>query len=179
MDPPASSADQPRRTRRQALLYDQAGVRERTVDNHRFVVPAGRGRQQATFRLQLFTAIGLRPIAVITQVVPAEGAGPVNHAQRYAETIWRQLLPAEPRPPIVIGHMITDYADVAETRDLGWLPIDFEVADRVQFSLRWPIWGGRIDAAALEYLVGQPVDPSRGTFTPSRPARRRWWHRQG
>lgn len=175
IDVPASPAgDQPRRrARRQGLLYDHAGVRDLAVDDHRFVVPAGSGWQVATFRLQLFTGGGLRPVAVITQVVPAEGAGPVNHAQRYAGAIWQRLLPGEPRPPILIGHMITDYGD-DEPGDLGMRVIDFAVVDAAQYACSDPIWGGPISPDELEYLLGRPVDATRGT---SRPAARRWWGR--
>ena len=176
IDVPASSADDEprRRTRRQGLLYDHAGVRELTLDDHRFVVPAGNGWQQATFRLQLFTGAGLRPISVITQVVPVEGAGPVNHAQRYTGAIWQRLLSGESRPPIAIGHMITDYTgDGGEMRDDGELMvIDFKVVDPTQFTCSTPIWGGRLSPAELEYLVGRPVDTTRGTFPAGT---RRWW----
>ncbi|WP_436528212.1 hypothetical protein [Actinoplanes sp. HUAS TT8] len=174
-DTPSSPAGQPRRTRRESLFYDQAGMRDLTVDDHQFVVPANQGWQQASFRVQLFTGAGLRPIAVITQIVPTEGAGPVNHAERYAEAIWRHLLPTDPLPPIIIGHMLT--ADEGDgVQDLGWMPVDFRVADASQHTLQRPaIWGGRIDDAALQYLVGHPVDPGRGTIKGTRP---RWWHRK-
>lgn len=136
-------------------------MRDLTVDDHRFTVAASGGWQEATFRLQLFTGANLRPVAVITQVVPAEGAGPINHAERYAEAIWRQCLPDEPVPPIVIGHMLS--GDEDGSRDLGWAPVDFAVADAAKYLLkRRPIWGGRMSSAELEYLVGRPVDPGRG-----------------
>lgn len=153
------------------MLYDHAGVRDLTVDDHRFTVAAGEGWAQATFRLQLFTGADVRPVAVITQVVPDEGAGPINHAERYAEAIWRQCLPDEPAPPIIIGHMLS--GDQDGLRDLGWAPVDITVADAAKYSLeRRPIWGGRMSPAELEYLVGRPVDPNRGAaVTAADPAR--------
>ena len=167
IDTPPSGSGKPRRSRRQALLYDQAGVRELAVDDHRFVVAASRGFPDATFRLQLFIGDGLRPIAVVTQVVPLEGAGTVNNAERYAEAIWAELLPAEPLPPILIGHMLAGGMGYGyeELNDLGWMPVDFHVADALQHELvRSPIWGGKMSTAELEYLVGCHVDPARGEF---------------
>ena len=142
------------------------------MDDHRFVIPAGSGWQQATFRLQLFTGTELRPIVVITQVVPTEGAGPVNHAQRYGGALWQRLMPNEPRPPILIGRMLTYTGEGDEMRDYGLMAIDFAVTDRAQYTCK-PIGDGRLSVAELEYLVGRPVDLSRGTF--QAPRQRRWW----
>ncbi|GAA1384711.1 hypothetical protein [Catellatospora chokoriensis] len=167
IEPPRADSDGPKRTRNQSLLHEHAGVRQLTVDDHRFTVPAGGGRMAATFRLQLFTAPGLRPIAVVTQKL-GEGAGPINHAEHYVEAIWRQRLPDDPQPPIMIGHLLMGSPDEDGVRDLGFSPITFRVADATEHQVqRGPIWGGTMSPQDLERLVGQPVDPGRGGgFTP-------------
>ncbi len=65
------------------LLAEAAARRERVADDHMFAVDRGR-RHPATFRLQLFTAPGARPVAVVIQQAPGEGAGLVNEGERYA-----------------------------------------------------------------------------------------------
>jgi len=119
-------------------------------------VTASWGWQEATFRLQLFAGAGLRPVAVITQVVPAEGAGSINHAERYTEAVWQQLLPAEPLPPIVIGHMPAGvWGGEGELSDLGWMPVGFRVAGRSRYALQskisatWRSLQGLADFATL------------------------------
>jgi hypothetical protein len=57
--------------------------------------------------------------------------------------------------------MLTDHGD--GTRDLGWLPVAFRVADTSRYQLHGPpVRGGRMSAGELRYLVGRPVDPGRG-----------------
>jgi hypothetical protein len=58
------------------LLAAHAAARERTADDHMFTVSSWNGARMGTFRLQLFTAPGTRPVAVATQG-PAEGGRPV------------------------------------------------------------------------------------------------------
>ncbi|MEV4416311.1 hypothetical protein [Catellatospora sp. NPDC049609] len=165
-----ASSSEPRRTRNrlQALLYDHASGRELAVDDRQFTVAAGSGWQQATFRLQLFTAADLRPVAVITQVWPREGAGPINHAKRYTTALWRQAVPDQLQPPIVVGRAIIQH-DEGEPRELNWTAIVFKAVDPVRFELATgePTWIPLTDAQ-LEYLVGRPVDRSRGAALASR-----------
>lgn len=52
--------------RRQDFLSRHAAPRAGTVDDHMFTVERT-GYSPATFRLQLFTAPGVRPVAVLTQ----------------------------------------------------------------------------------------------------------------
>jgi len=165
IDPSVSDAGQPRRTSCQVLLDENAGVRDLTVDDARFVVPAGKYGREATFRLQLFIGPDLRPIAVITQVVNVEGAGVINHGERYAEAIWAKLLPDEPRPPLLIGRMIFGAHEADGLRESGWHVVDFQVADGGKHEIvRKPIWGPKVNPEDLEYLVGGPVDGGRGEF---------------
>jgi hypothetical protein len=56
--PPTTAADAIR-----AFLAEAAAPRERVIDDHMFTVDRA-GRTRATFRLQLFTAPGTRPVAV-------------------------------------------------------------------------------------------------------------------
>jgi hypothetical protein len=61
------------------------------IDDHMFVVEQG-GPYPATFRLQVFTAAGYRPVAVAAQP-PREGPSLTNWAERYAEEVWRRHFP--------------------------------------------------------------------------------------
>jgi hypothetical protein len=79
-----------------ALLAAAAAPRQRVLDEHMFTtaredhaVPA-----TATFRLQLFTAPGTRPVAVVIQHQRDDGAL-VNERERYAETVWRRHCPEQ------------------------------------------------------------------------------------
>ncbi len=74
------------RVRQVLLLRLHAGPRTRSVDEHMFRV------DRSSFRLQLFTAPGLRPVAVATQTV-GEGASLMNRAERFAEAIWQRHCP--------------------------------------------------------------------------------------
>jgi hypothetical protein len=75
-----------------------AAARERTADEHMFTVPAS-GTRAGTFRLQLFTAPGARPVAVATQFFPGEGDPLGTWAEEYASEVWRRQFPgsADPR----------------------------------------------------------------------------------
>ena len=54
-----------------------------------------------TFRLQLFTAPGTRPVAVATQG-PAEGGRLADWAEDYAAEVWRRHCPDSAEPPVWI-----------------------------------------------------------------------------
>ena len=84
---PQAGADGPRARAVRALLAEVAAPRERVIDDHMFTV--GRNHQPAAaFRLQLFTAPGTRPVAVVIQR-HGEGASMFNAAERYAEAVCR------------------------------------------------------------------------------------------
>jgi hypothetical protein len=70
---------------------------QRVVDDHMFAAGEGALRS-ATFRLQLYTAPGTRPVAVVVQ---SHGEGPsvFNAAERYAEAVWQRCCPTCVRVP--------------------------------------------------------------------------------
>jgi hypothetical protein len=83
------------------VLTVNAARRERTADDHMFTVSSWNGQRIGTFRLQLFTAPGARPVAMATQF-PLEGESLTNWAERYAAAVWRQHFPESAEPPIWI-----------------------------------------------------------------------------
>lgn len=142
-----------------AALAALAGARERVVDEHMFRLPA-EAPSQATFRLQLFTAPGLRPVAVVTQMpLAGEGNSLANAAETCAETVWRQYCPGEPEPPLWVEHMITD--DTGGLPDRGPQLVTFTV-DPAEHTLHSPEWLP-VSPADVDALVGQHVDLERGS----------------
>ncbi|MBF9130016.1 hypothetical protein I0C86_13760 [Plantactinospora sp. S1510] len=141
-----------------AQLADLAGVREQVLDEHMHRLPPKAGRR-VTFRLQLFTAPGLRPVAIATQMPGAgEGASLTNAAKTCAASVWQQYFPDDPEPPIWVAHMIID--------GLRNLVVVTFTADSAGHTLRAPQWR-RVSPAAIDTLVGRPVDLERGDgFTP-------------
>jgi hypothetical protein len=67
-------------------------------------------RPAAAFRLQLFTAPGTRPVAVVIQR-HGEGASMFNAAERYAEAVWQRHCPDEDAPPVWIQRFIFPWRD--------------------------------------------------------------------
>ncbi|MFK4272522.1 hypothetical protein [Streptomyces milbemycinicus] len=59
-----------------------------------------------TFRLQLFTAAGARPVAVATQIVGEEGMGPMNAAERYASAVREPQCPDQDVPPVWVERQL-------------------------------------------------------------------------
>ncbi|GAB1646783.1 hypothetical protein [Krasilnikovia sp. MM14-A1259] len=136
-----------------AVLASLTGPRSRTLDEHMYQLPRGTGRR-ATFRLQLFTAAGLRPVAVATQIPGAgEGSSLTNVAEKCAATVWQQHFPDDLTPPIWIAHMIMD-----GHRDLTWVTF---TEDPGAHTLHDPQWV-HLDPADVDALVGEPVDLERG-----------------
>jgi hypothetical protein len=84
------------------LLAAHAAARERTADDHMFTV-TWNGTRVGTFRLQLFTAPGTRPIAVATQYFPGEGDSLGTRAEEYASEVWRREFPESAEPPVWIA----------------------------------------------------------------------------
>ncbi|GAB2841214.1 hypothetical protein GCM10027176_51330 [Actinoallomurus bryophytorum] len=87
------------------LLREAAAARERVVDDHMFAVYGQGGIYPATFRLQLFTTPGARPVAVAIQATN-EGPSLANAGEHYAEAVWQQHCPDENRPPIWIERFL-------------------------------------------------------------------------
>jgi hypothetical protein len=151
-------------SRRRPDVLAYAALRERTVDEHNYAVDA---RRRGTFRLQLFTAAGARPVAIATQRYTekiSEGTSLSNAAECYAETVWQQHFPDQAEPPIWIQLQLVDEE---RNEDLGPLGDGFEAvtftvdAERRPSRLHSPTW------EPLEYdevaeLVGREVDVTRG-----------------
>jgi hypothetical protein len=83
------------------LLALQAATRQRTSDDHMFTA-TWNGTRTGTFRLQLFTAPGTRPVAIATQYLPGEGALLGIWTEEYASEVWRREFPASAEPPVWI-----------------------------------------------------------------------------
>ncbi|WP_144022966.1 hypothetical protein [Asanoa hainanensis] len=146
----------------QRLLAEHSGARERIVDDHMFVFQR-HGYPPSTFRLQLFTQLGLRPVAVVTQTA-GEGASLINRAERYVEAVWQRHCTDDPTPPIWIQHQLLreDAAD-----DLRHAAFDVTGPHQVGSP---PRWGARLAPGDLAELVSAPVDLGRGSgFLPRPP----------
>ncbi|MFE6555655.1 hypothetical protein ACFVHS_45975 [Streptomyces sp. NPDC057746] len=129
--------------------------RQRTVDDHMFRTPTATGHE-TTFRLQLFTEPGTRPVAVATQTT-GEGVSLVNAAERFAAAVWERHCPGDPEPPVWIKHQLGDTTPAA-------CPEVFQLvvfADTRPYWLRQPRWATITDEQ-LEDLVGTPVATDRG-----------------
>ncbi|MFK0296331.1 hypothetical protein ACIQU6_38470 [Streptomyces sp. NPDC090442] len=138
-----------------------AAPRTRIIDDHMFV-GAEFGSEQATFRLQLFTAPGARPVAVATQL-PQEGASLANMAERYAAVVWRRHCPEEADPPLWIQRLL----DGEDGQGAVFERVSFDTVGRHQLAN--PEWHDLTDDQ-LHRLVGQVVDGSRGAgYVPPEP----------
>jgi hypothetical protein len=84
------------------LLVAHAAARQRMSDDHMFAVTIN-GTRVGTFRLQLFTAPGARPVAVATQYFPGEGDPLGTWAEEYASEVWRREFPGLAEPPVWIS----------------------------------------------------------------------------
>ncbi|QXJ25798.1 hypothetical protein AGRA3207_007348 [Actinomadura graeca] len=94
-----------RRAARAAELQARYGhPRTRVIDDHMFAVGGGVW-YPSTFRLQLFTAPGARPVAVVIQTC-GEGMGLTNGRERYLAEIWRRHCPDETEPPLWIARQL-------------------------------------------------------------------------
>ncbi|GAA3840701.1 hypothetical protein GCM10022226_74000 [Sphaerisporangium flaviroseum] len=141
------------------FLTKHAAVRTRTVDDHMFAVDQI-GHPPATFRLQLFTAPGAQPVAVVTQEED-EGQSLSNAAEQYAAEVWRRHCAESAQPPIWIEHQLLP--------DKQWeqmLVVVFTTTG--PFQLKEPDWKAITELQVAE-LVGAPVDPGRGEGYRPRP----------
>lgn len=144
-----------------ALLAAAAARRERVIDEHMFTVQRDRQRKPATFRLQLFTAPGARPVAVVIQQMSDHGAL-INERERYAEAVWRQHCPDEAEPPIWIDRLILPWQD-----NDRFTIVSFPITGpyRLSESHSWT-W---ISVAEIAALLGTSPDTSRGAGYRPRP----------
>ncbi|MEV6680724.1 hypothetical protein AB0N09_28240 [Streptomyces erythrochromogenes] len=132
-------------------------ARRLVVDDHLFTAPPG------TFRLQLFTADGARPVAVATQAGGEEGMGLMNAAERYAGAVWERHCPDEDLPPVWVEQQLWPDGD----QPARFRRVDFAGADRYRPS--GPRWTA-ITHEQLQDLVGVPVATDRGAGYVPRPA---------
>lgn len=148
-------------------LADLRGARRRTVDEHMFSVDDTFG-PPATFRLQVFTAPGLRPVAIATQTL-TQGRSLTNSAEDFAAAVWQKLLPGETAPPIWIQRQLLDYSDDADAGGGGvttWELVEFGAAS--PYELADPGWT-ELTGQQLAQIVGGPVDGGRGAGYVARP----------
>ncbi|MFJ2627632.1 hypothetical protein ACIO6T_30595 [Streptomyces sp. NPDC087532] len=138
------------------ILRVHAAPRQRSVDEHMFTADEICG-EPCTFRLQLFTALGHRSVAVATQT-SGEGRSLTNGAERYASRVWEVHDADAAEPPIWIQHQV---------RAGGYEMVSFGVDGR--FKLSQPGWRP-ITEGQLAALVGAEVDGSRGEGYVPRPA---------
>ncbi|MFD9606503.1 hypothetical protein [Streptomyces sp. NPDC059970] len=140
-------------------LRTLAAARRRTVDEHMFTAPGLPG----ACRLQLFTAPGVRPVAVVTQIA-GEGMSLMNGAERFAGAVWERHCPDEDLPPVWVERQLWRAGSIQETR---FRRVVFADADR--YRPRGPRWSV-ITPEQLEALVGGPVETGRGAGYVPRPA---------
>ncbi|MFF8994502.1 hypothetical protein ACF09H_32180 [Streptomyces sp. NPDC014983] len=136
-----------------------AAPRRRTVDDPMFTAPGLPG----TFRLQLFTAAGARPVAVATQV-PGEGMGLMNGVERYAGAVWERHCPDEGAPPVWVERQLWPDGAGQESR---FRRVVFAGADG--YRPHGPRWTA-LTHEELEDLVGAEVATDRGAGYVPRPA---------
>ncbi|MGW7196210.1 hypothetical protein [Streptomyces chryseus] len=150
-DLPAGPAPGPA-PRGQDELRALSAPRRLSVDDHMFTAPGLPG----TFRLQLFTAAGARPVAVATQIAREEGLGLMNGVERYAGAVWERHCPAEDQPPVWVERQLWPEGSVQDTR---FRRVAFTEADR--YRPRGPRWSA-ITHEQLQDLVGAAVATDRG-----------------
>lgn len=152
--------------RRRPDVLDFAALRERTVDEHNYAVNA---RRRGTFRLQLFTAAGARPVAIATQRFTekiSEGMSLTNAAECYAETVWQQYFPDDAEPPIWIQLQLVDeeWSTGEEEPDPlgdGFEAVTFAVDAEQPHRLHSADWEP-LKYEEVAELVGREVDVTRG-----------------
>ncbi|MFJ6355163.1 hypothetical protein ACIQKB_37610 [Streptomyces sp. NPDC092046] len=137
-------------------------ARQLVADDHLFTASGLPG----TFRLQLFTAPGVRPVAVATQMGDEEGMVLMNGAESYVGAVWRRHCPDEVLPPVWVERQLMPEEDGPASH---FRRVAFASADRYRPS--GPRWTA-ITHEQLQDLVGAPVATDRGTGSMPRPAER-------
>ena len=172
--PPGQVAERPAAVR--DLLAAHAAARERTADEHMFTVSSWNGARMGTFRLQLFTAPGTRPVAVATQG-PAEGGRLADWAEDYAAEVWRLHFPDSAEPPVWITLQLSPGSREGR-RPQRFSLVTFRLWE--PYELSWPQRFAMTDATSLPWLVRQWIvtvvtGTNRGRSSPTR-SRCGGWH---
>lgn len=133
------------------LLAVHAGVRKPELDEHMFTVDTGFA-VPTTFRLQLFTSPGLRPVAIAIQAAN-EGRSLTNAAETCASAVWQRLVPECADAPIWIERQVDC---------LGSAQLELVTFTHVSgYSLAGSSWVP-MTREHLTMLVGQDVEIDRG-----------------
>ncbi|MFI0020305.1 hypothetical protein [Streptomyces griseus] len=143
------------------FLRAHAGPRQRSVDDHMFAGGSACG-VPSTFRLQLFTAPGRRPVAVATQDFDEGVVSLTNGAERYVRRVWEQYAPENPEPPIWIERYVDQEGGLASDE---FELVTFSMDGEFRAVGWWPI-----SPHQLAKLVGTAVDGSRGAGYRPRPS---------
>lgn len=143
------------------LLASHAARRQRVTDDHMFTVSCD-GYNEGSFRLQLFTAPGARPVAIATQTT-GEGGSLTNWAEEYAAEVWCRHFPSSAEPPVWIELQL--FPNSPERQERFTLVIFSVERARELTSPRCC----RMSDADMARLVGAPVDRGRGQGFQPRP----------
>jgi hypothetical protein len=138
------------------LLALHAAARQRMSDDHMFTVTIN-GTRVGTFRLQLFTAPGARPVAVATQCFPGEGDSLGACAEEYASEVWRREFPDSAEPPVWISLRLDPRRPDAPPKQFTLVTFRADGEHELSTPQRYPMTDA--DVAAL---VGVPVSRDRG-----------------
>ncbi|MER6563185.1 hypothetical protein ABT300_36735 [Streptomyces sp. NPDC001027] len=140
-------------------LRTLAAPRRLSVDDHMFSAPALSG----TFRLQLFTAPGTRPVAVATQIAGEEGMSLMNGVETFTGAVWEKHCPDQDLPPVWVERQLELQGALEETR---FRRVVFDGADRYRpHGPRWSV----ITHEELQDTVGATVATDRGAGYVPRP----------
>ncbi|MBR7830724.1 hypothetical protein KDK95_30760 [Actinospica sp. MGRD01-02] len=122
--------------------------RTRTLDELDFAVDGATGQSPCgTFRLQLFTATGARPVAIAAQRYTekvSEGASLTSAAEIYVPAVWQRHFPDDSEPPIRIQLQLVDEAwsvdDDPNPLGDGFAAVTFTIDAERPYRLRAPKW---------------------------------------
>ena len=139
------------------LLALHAATRHRTSDDHMSTVTSWNGTRIGTFRLQLFTASGTRPVAIATQYFPGEGDPLGTWTEEYASEVWRREFPDSAEPPVWITLQL--HPGPRDAPPEQFTLVTFQAGGEHELSSPQPSPMTDADAAAL---TGVPASRDRG-----------------
>jgi len=143
------------------LVLKHAAPRKQVIDEHMYRLQTADGSASTVFRLQLFTAVGQRPVVVGTQTLD-EYPSLTNVAEACATEIWRQFFPEDKKPPIWIQRSLTD----SHPPHVAYVTFTSDLQQRRLADPKWHF----ITDEVIDLLVGQSVDRTRGTgYIPPEP----------